>query len=257
MAEAYEDFIRGGQQLGLFSLKYTTYNNQDLTYLIGGNLESRTAVVGVHGSPGSADNLKVYFESAHLSSKTQIVSYDRPGFGLAKHATQFNSLEEEALYLDQIIKTISADTIIFLGHSYGSSVVLKYLTLIDCKTYQAILIGSPIDPALEKGNWWRRPCDSKIIRWLIPQSLRRCNAEIVALKEELHSMKIDLSQIKSPIIFYHGTEDMLVPIENVHYFKQMNTHTNHHYIDIQDDGHFIIWTKKDEIIDLLLSSYDG
>mgnify|MGYP000250170135 CR=1 FL=1 len=253
MSSSYETFLSKSDQ-GLFQIKYLPFKGDSFLYLHGGNMSSNTAVIGVHGSPGSADNLDLYYQDSMLMERVQLVSYDRMGFGKASGHAEFDRLADEATYLHQLVTRNNADTVIFLGHSYGSSVVLRYLTMFDDRIYRAVLIGSPIDPDLEKGLWWRRFLNAKLIRWLIPTSLRRCNAEIVSLKDELTAQENMIGSIDFPIIFYQGEDDKIVPAENLNYFRERDSFpAQHKYIIIPDDGHFILWSKYEEVVELLLS----
>ncbi len=252
MSTAYDNFIRSSLDNGTFVSKRVKHESDSISYLIGGNDKSGTALIGIHGSPGSADNLALYFQTQKLRQQMQIVSYDRRGFGLEKGHEQYNRLAQEVEHLRSIIKYVRADTIIFLAHSYGSSVALKYLANYKDKAYAAVLIGSPIDPKLEKGHWWRRIVNFNGIRWAIPNPLRKCNAEILALRDELTLMENEIQHISHPLLFFHGKNDMLVPVENIDTFKSRDQiKSKHVYIKVEDDGHFIIWSRKTEVVDLI------
>lgn len=247
---AYKTFLEEGQSADLFHVVPESATHPP--YIIGGNPTSTKAIVGVHGSPGNAEFMAGFFEDEGVSSSKQVVAYDRPGYGLAVDKDVERELRQEAEYLHRVIEHIKADTIILLGHSYGCSVVLQYLSEYSDHVYRAVLIGSPIDPVLEVGHWWRNIVDSPVIRWLVPKSLRRCNTEIVALKHQLEILEPQLAKIKSPIVFYQGEKDYLVPRENIYYFKdRANPEIGHQYIEVEDDGHFIIWTRHDDVVDII------
>ncbi len=253
MDAAYQNFLENGVSENIFTRGTIIENGIPREFIQGGNKNSKTVVIGVHGSPGSADNFGVYFESERLRDQMQIIAYDRPGFGTADNVQQLNRLEEEVAYLSILVEQVSADTVIFLGHSYGCPVVLKYLTMHDDRQYGAVLIGSSIDPKFEEKNTWRKVLDAKIIRWMAPSSLRRCNTEIIALEDELRTLENKIDSIKAPITFHNGALDKLVPLENIEYFKEHDRLPEQRRYRIEaESGHFIIWTKSEAVIDEIM-----
>ena len=102
-----------------------------------------------------------------------------------------------------------------------------------------VFVASSVDPSLEKTKFIQYLGQMWGLRWLIPNELRVCNEEILALKDQLTDMLDDWRLIDARTIIVHGEEDDLVPVANV-VFIQQRLKTERTFI-IKKMNHFIPW----------------
>lgn len=218
--------------------------------------ENLPLVVLLHGSPGSSSAYLDYLADTSLTQKVQLVAVDRPGFGYSDYGKVEPSLEQQSLAIKPILEKYRKEKAILVGHSFGGPLIARmamdYPQLID----GLVMVAASIDPDLEPKEWWRKPADWPLVRWLLPKSIVVCNQEIMPLDVELRKMMPLWEKITAATVVLQGEKDDLVPMENAHFAKKMLT--NSKAVDIQileGENHFILWSKqeliKKTIVDLL------
>ena len=79
-------------------------------------------------------------------------------------------------------------------------------------------------------------------------TLKHSNRELIALEGELKLLQPKLRTIKQPIVIVHGTEDDLVPYENVAFTQKELRETKYlKTITIDGMNHFLQWRAQSEI----------
>ncbi|MDX1476666.1 MAG: alpha/beta hydrolase [Saprospiraceae bacterium] len=219
--------------------------------------EPRDAVFFVHGSPGALDAYTPYLQDQRLRERADLFSYDRPGFGQTRPIREEPSLAAQAAALAALIRETGARRNILVGHSLGSSIIARYAMDYPDEVHGLVLISAPIDPDLEPPNWWRYLLDFPLIRVAVPRPLAISNAELLPLKEELRTCLPHWSAIRCPVYFVHGDRDQLVPVGNVAFGERVLDgdvpQTSH---VVSGEGHFILWTHVDEIVDVIITALD-
>lgn len=209
----------------------------------------------IHGSPGDLNAFDSWFADTLLTQKYQLLAYDRPGFGISQMNMQ-NALKVQSLCVSTIINTIEAPAYYLLGHSYGGAVVLASMLEEDERIAHSIIVAGSVDPTLEPREWWRPIISSKLVSWTLPRMLNSSNQEIEYLYEELLLMERRLeSGVSSPLTVFQGTVDKLVPAGNADYLKAKIL--NCESVFFEEEGHFILWTKQDVIVDHLIKLDKG
>lgn len=229
------------------------YKGRPIHYIQMGE-EKGTAVIFLHGSPGSSSACVDYLSSERLLEHFQVIAADRPGFGYSGFGEVERSLEEQSLAMKPLVEEKKkAGRVILVGHSYGGPLIARmamdYPELVD----GLILVAPSIDPGLEPAPWWQKP-----LNWLspvVPPAFIVSNKEIIALKEELRQMLPLWKKVSMPVMLLQGEEDRLVPAENAAFAEKMLAHNPDLDIRMLPEGrHFIFWTKKkwveDGIFDL-------
>jgi len=218
--------------------------------------EDKPLLVLVHGSPGSSSAYLDYLADTSLTRSVQLVAVDRPGFGYSDYGQVERSMEKQSLALKPILEKYGKGKVILIGHSFGGPLIARmamdYPELID----GLIMIAASIDPDLEPKEWWRKPADWPVVRWILPKSIVACNQEIMPLDKELKKMLPLWKKITAPVVVLQGEKDDLVPMANAHFAKKMLTNSKDVDIQIlQGENHFILWSKidlvKKAIADLL------
>lgn len=215
-------------------------------------------VVFAHGAPGSLSSFIKFLNDKELQSVTNMISYDRPGYGYSNFGWAEPSLEVHAHCLAAIIKKHRSNQQVFLvGHSLGGPVVAKlameYPELVD----GLIIVAGSIDPEQEKQEWYRPLGRNFIGKTLLPRSLWVTNEEILFLKGELEQMLPFWENLTIPTIVIQGDEDKLVPKENAFFAQKM---MQSEYLDVwleEGVNHFIPWNQSHLINKAILEQING
>lgn len=181
-------------------------------------------VLFIHGTPGSWNAFKGYLDNPSLQENYFMVSVDRLGWGQSNSsiddvATEF---EEHSSAISSIINYFPNKQWIIVGHSYGASLAPKLAIDNPKKTRALLLLAGSHSPKLGKPRWYNQAANNRLIAWLMPNSLKRSNNEIMALKTELqeleHAMQSNI--INSPIVVIQGMKDKLVSPKNIGYIHK-------------------------------------
>lgn len=200
----------------------------------------------VHGSPGSWSAWVDFFKDDTLLRVVKMVAVDRPGFG---HSSGFGrgepSLQKQAAYLKPVVEAVKkpGKKLILIGHSLGGPLIARmamdYPALVD----GLIFVAASNDPALEPREWYRKPGDFFLVRWMLPKSLRASNQEIIGLKPELQRMLPLWKTIRQPAVVIQGTDDVLVAPGNGPFTRTRLTHSTHAELRmVAGMNHFVPWT---------------
>jgi pimeloyl-ACP methyl ester carboxylesterase len=109
------------------------------------------------------------------------------------------------------------------------------------------MVAPPIDPDLEPSNWWRPIIDYPSFRIALPRSMIKSNRELLWLKQDLIELEEYWQQIDCPVVLMHGSDDRLVPVENVDYGRRVLPGET--IVDtLGGEGHFILWTHVDQVV---------
>lgn len=229
-----------------------TIGQQQIQYTHIGD-KSLPLIIFVHGSPGSSSAYLDYLMDKRLLQKAQLIAVDRPGFGNSNFGQTEVSLDKQAKSFLPLLEKYSTGKTILVGHSFGGPVIAKMaMEFPDLVTGLVIVAGS-IDPNLEPNEWWRKPLNWPIIRWLLPDALRVCNQEILPLEGELRKMMPFWKKITAPVTVIQGEKDNLVPKGNADFAEKMLVNSKNVQIDIVEDGnHFILWSLQDRIVNAIL-----
>lgn len=223
----------------------------DLTWF-GSKDETSTAsqtVIFVHGTPGDAAAWKDYIHNT--PSGFRFIAIDRPGFGRSG-AEAVPELDQQALALGTLMKQQSSP-VILVGHSLGGPIVAQAAIDYPGQVGALVILAGSLDPGLEKinplqhiGKWWP-------VSKLLPRSLYNANLEIFALEAELEKLRERLHLLRLPVFIVHGTQDRLVPYENVAYMEQMMTNADVEVVTLEGQNHFLPWNSR-ETVDLAIKT---
>jgi pimeloyl-ACP methyl ester carboxylesterase len=211
-------------------------------------------LVLIHGSPGDLNAFDSWFADTLLTSRYQLIAYDRPGFGLSQMDVQ-KKLDVQKHCVSAILDHIKAPSYFILGHSYGGAVVLSSM-LEERETIEhSIIVAGSVDPELEPREWWRPIISSDLVSWTLPRMLRSSNQEIEALYDELILLERSMNTAMDlPLTVFQGLEDKLVPAANADYLNHKIPGSE--TVWFEDEGHFILWSKQADIVDYLINLVD-
>jgi len=225
-------------------------HDKSLRYAWIGERDKRPVLL-VHGSPGSWDGWAHFLLDKKLQEHFQVIAVDRPGFGGSDEGVSERSVQKQADLVAEALKiNTSGLPAILVGHSYGGPVVAQLAMSYPNRIGGVVFVASSVDPAMEKTKWYQYPASWWPIRVLIPSSLRVCNEEIFALKDELTRMLATWSQFQAKAILIQGEDDPLVDPENLNF---LNQHIDKGLIvksvHVAGLNHFVPWKRPDLIFD--------
>jgi pimeloyl-ACP methyl ester carboxylesterase len=207
----------------------------------------------VHGTPGSWDAFQSYLMNKELLQHYRIISIDRPGFGYSDFGNAMNLTEQTKIISSWMDSVYNNQPFIIIGHSLGGPLAIKLAAARPQYTKTIVILAGSQDPAAEKPEKWRPVLFKTPLNFLIPGALRPSNEELWYLKKDLKEMNGDYEKITCPVYILHGTKDILVPYSNVAYTQKMLTKTDSVFItSFEKENHFIVWTRKKEIVELLM-----
>lgn len=207
-------------------------------------------LIFVHGSPGSWEGWSHFLLNEKLKAEYHILVIDRPGYGGSSEGGTEPSLSKQADEVISLMKTNKSGlAAVLVGHSYGGPVIAR--AAIDHAEQVAglVFVASSVSPELEETKWYQYVASWWPIKYLIPNSLRVCNEEIMALKAELQNMLPQWSKISSKVVIIQGMQDELVPHGNTDFLV---AHLSPKIIvssqKVPDLNHFVPW-KRPELIE--------
>lgn len=248
--EQSNELLESGQS----NFEFHTYNfeGRDIHYTHVGN-DTLPLVILVHGSPGSSSAFMSYLKDSKLTKVAQLVAVDRPGFGYSGFGKTEPSLEKQAKAFEKILKKHRKEKAILVGHSFGCPVIAMMAAEFPNLVDGLVMVAGSISPDLEPREWWRKPANFFLFRWLTPASLRVCNQEILPLYLELEEMVPLWKDIECPVTVFQGDEDNLVPKENAHFAQKMLINSDSVKIEmIKEGNHFILWSLQDLIVEEII-----
>lgn len=219
---------------------------------------SEQALILVHGSPGSVDAMLSFMTDTALLARGDIITYDRPGFGNSGFGSSVPSLSRQADILYGLMDSLGYKKYYLAGHSYGAPVLLLTAIRHPGRVGGICFIAGSVSPDLEpKSISWRKWIDLPFIREIMPISMRVSNEELMPLRQDLILLEDDWDRLKMPASLIHGTNDVLVPFENLAYAKEKLINADTVFTKIFDgESHFILWTHEKEIVEELVRLMD-
>ncbi len=223
----------------------------ELSYLRAGDPNGQR-VVFVHGTPGDAGG-NWYNMLKNVPAGFEFVAIDRPGFGFTKPKKQLVALDDQAAALAPLLVTRDGKKTILAGHSLGGPIVAAAAVNYPEKVAGILVLAGALDPELEDVLFIQYVGNIPPISWLLPAVMRHSNRELIALEDELRLLEPKLASITQPVTIVHGTEDKLVPYENVPFMQRTMTGTGKlEVVRIEGMNHFLQWRQQDIIMNAVL-----
>ncbi|MGK0238261.1 MAG: pimeloyl-ACP methyl ester carboxylesterase [Candidatus Pelagisphaera sp.] len=211
--------------------------------------DGETAIVFVHGSPGSWSAFMRYLMDEDLIRLGRVISVDRPGFGESLPKRAEPSLKEQSR---QIFEALSENGVngnaVLIGHSLGGPVIARMAADYPDFVKGLVLVAPSMDPDLEKRRWFNYVAKVPFVKWGLSRAWVNSNDEIFPHKKELEELADLLPGITASTIVIQGMEDDLVPPANADYVERIMTGVIS--MDVQRiDGlnHFVPWSRPDLI----------
>lgn len=253
-SKAKEDFRKKGLILKTGNLQI---GKRDIYYTSVGN-DSLPTLFFIHGSPGTWSAFSEYMEDPEMLYHFRMIAFDRPGFGYSKKGGALNLADQSALLLPVIMHFKNGQPVYLAGHSLGAPLALK-MAADKPGYFSAIgLISTPVDPALEDKESWRRFMNHAPLKYLLPGAFRPSNTELVYFKKDIIELSKELDKVNCKVMLIHGAEDQWVPVGNIDFAIKKLTHAAKiDTVIIQGANHFVPFTKKKEVKAALIKMIDS
>lgn len=234
------------------ALKYHTFKDRSIRYLILVHDENLPFIVFIHGAPGSLSDYLSYFKNQKLISKANIISVDRLGYGYSGFGQSEISIKIQADAIHSIIEQECPSAPLIVGHSYGGPIAIS-MAMNKPDSYSGLILLAPaLDPENEKEISLAKIPSIKPISWLVPPALRVAADEKLTHVEELEKLINSYDLIKIPVCHIHGTVDSLVPYENLPFLRKKLDASILEAITLENVDHFLPWSHHDLIVDKIL-----
>ncbi len=216
----------------------------DISVLQSGDATAMRLIL-VHGTPGSAAGWADFLLDA--PPKLDVVAIDRPGFGRSQPHGAVTALGAQAAVVAALLPTDGRRAVL-LGHSLGGAIVARVAAEHPHRVAALVLLAASLDPGLEKIHPLQRIGAWPGVRSLLPRALRNANEELLALEPELRALADWLPRIVAPVLIVHGTQDDLVPVENVAYAEARLTGSACvTTLLLEGHNHFLPWNSADRV----------
>jgi len=237
-AKIYKAFKKDHKKIKIYR---TAYHNKTLRYISNKAIDSNLpTLLFIHGAPGSSDNFYRYLKDNELAKKANLITLDRLGYGYSDYGNSETSIEVQAESIYTIIQKHELKNVIVIGWSYGVPIAAK-MAYNYSEIKHSILIAGAISPNDEKFFALAKPLQWKLTKWMFSKAMRVSNDEKITHVAELEKMQDNWQHIKTPILYYHGTKDWIVPYKNLAFIKEKVTDSLLTAKTIQKGNHFIIF----------------
>ncbi len=251
--EVYERFEKSGIPIEMS--EYRVEGRKIRYYQTGKEIQGENPIiVFVHGAPGSSQDYLGFLEDEELRKDFCLISVDRPGYGYSNFGHSMNSIEGQGMILGKLLEKIDPNRkMVLVGHSFGGPVVAAMAAQLPEKVDQIVLLAPALDPKHEKYIGLARFCKIPPIWWLTPIAWKVAADEKTSHVKELEKMDPNWEGIKCQVIHMHGTEDSLVPYQNVGISKERMINAQVEVVSLEGADHFLPWSHFQEIKNVLIS----
>ena len=242
------------------NLKINRFNFQEhqLRYISSGQApsDSTTAILFIHGAPGSSDAFYSYLADSGLQQKAHLITIDRLGYGFSSYGIPVTNIQQQAAPLQHLMEITAAKDWVIVSHSYGCPIagVLTVSTDQDIKTN--LMLCPVIDPSEEIIFFFSPWPSNSVMKHLFSKSFQVSSYEKMSHAEELRRVEHLWSQTKVSTIVMHGKKDWIAPVKNASYLKQF---VDEEYLDVRihpNISHFIPWQQSEMVVDEIAKLLD-
>lgn len=243
--------------------------NLNITYYQSSTFTPVGALVFLHGWESQALHLKTIFENFD-----NYIAIDLPGFGLSEKPGTAWAATEYASFFSEFIKKLYISNPTLIGHSFGGSIIVKYLStggeakkifLIDAS-------GVRIKTARNKLLLITAKV-SKLFTWVIPPKLFKkirksfynyINStdyiEANSLKESYlkiitEDLRPDMAKIATSTVMIWGVDDKDVPLEYAKIMKNLISGSK--LLEIPEAGHFPFIDQPQRFMEIFRKEIDA
>ncbi len=210
----------------------------------------------IHGAPGASENFFDYLKDDDLSKRANLISVDRLGYGYSDYGNAETSIEKQAESIFTIIEEHHLNNIVIVGWSFGVPIAAK-IAVKHPEIKYSILVAGAVSPDDEKYFGIAKVVRWDLTKWMFSKALKVSDKEKMAHADELRMMEGDWKAIKTPITYYHGTKDKIVPYKNMYFMTANVNDSLLKAVTVKDANHFLMFKNYDLIKTELLTILDS
>lgn len=234
--------------------KIVTQEKHTIT-IVDNEKPSNQVLVFLHGSPGSSQDFRLYFQDSLLND-FRIIGINRIGYAAEGYGKTEVDLQKQAEAYVEVIKKVTTpeDKITWVGHSYGGAPAIACAFNFPKQTEALVLAAAPISPENEHIFWYSKLANNPLVYWLLPKTLQMATDEKMTHAEQLEKIAPLLSQITCRVAILQGDKDFLSPMENVDYAEKMFIKTDSLMTKrIAGQSHFFPFEGREHLVDAILT----
>ena len=232
------------------------FQGKTIRYIASKSIDNKLpTLLFIHGAPGASDNFFNYLKDRDLIKKANLISVDRLGYGYSDYGNAEVSIRKQAESIYSIIKKHQLNDVVLVGWSYGVPIAAK-MAFKHSEIKHSVLIAGAISPEDEKYFGIAKLVRWKLTKWIFSKALKVSDNEKIAHVTELTKMVNDWESIKTPITYYHGTKDRIVPYKNIDFITEKVNDSLLNAITVKDANHFLMFKKFNMIKNELLAILD-
>ncbi|MEN1729474.1 MAG: alpha/beta hydrolase [Pseudomonadota bacterium] len=210
-------------------------------------------ILFIHGTPGSWEAFARYLADPRLNAQARLISVDRPGFGRSDSQGPVPAFADQSRFIGALFDlNETGQPTLLVGHSLGGALVYRLALDYPAQVGGVVSISAPLDPALSSPRWYNQLARIPGTGWLIGRGLATANDEMLPLVSQLQPIVESLPELDASVTIIHGARDRLVDVKNAEFAESALIHADVHYRRFEDDGHFIVWERHDEIVEEVL-----
>jgi len=214
----------------------------ELRYFSAGELSAtKPTVLFIHGAPRSGMDFFDYLADKELQVQANLIALDRLGYGHSAYGKAEVSISAQARAIAKIIEEHQLTKVILFGWSYGVPIAVK-LAHEEPAIVSSLLVAGAISPADEKFFFLGKLVHWKATRWLFSKALRVADEEKSNHVTALTGLLPIWGTLQTPILYYHGTKDKIVPFENMNFIKRQVSSSILTAEAIEGANHFVAFT---------------
>lgn len=212
----------------------------------------------VHGSPGDWAGWSVFLADPELTSRCHVIAPDRPGYGNSSPGVAFTNLATHTEALLSLIADQSGPKI-WVGHSFGSPIVVRAAIDHPDQVDAAVLIASGVDPDYEQLKWYHKLGNIGLARMVLPNGIDVANQECFLFLDELETMRSrsEWGQVTCPTWVMHGKKDGLADFREAEFAMAQLVNAPATLVAWEDAGHLLIWENYERVRAVLLEVIDS
>lgn len=214
--------------------------------------DSLPIVIFTHGAPGAANNFFQFLEDTTLLKYARLIAIDRLGYSPDDQGNAEVSIQKQSEAIAKVLSHYAYPYVIAVGHSYGGPITSSFVLDNPEKVKAAVLLAPALDPDEEKDFAIVKFTEWKATRWAVPAFFMVAAAEKKAHESELRSMLPKWESVQTPFIHVHGTDDKIVPYENIAFSRKVIPDSLLSIITIDGGSHMTPWEDEDLITNQLL-----
>lgn len=206
------------------------YQDINVNYKFVDNQKDQSLVF-LHGWGQNIEMMEPIAKSFYKDYNVLII--DLPGHGKSEEPKSVWSLEEFALMVNTLVKTLKLKNITLVGHSFGGKISIIYASKYEVKNL--VLVASPYKVAITKLSLktkiFKKICKMKCLSKYTEKLKKRVGSRDyrnatpmmrnILVKHVNTDVSIFCKNIKAPTIIIWGTLDTTVSIDNAYEIEKL------------------------------------